>query len=78
MDGNDTLRGLKLSLLEDSYFDQKGYDAYEQMEAIDTANAIKKLSALEKYYKKYQTNTQSLISTTTGSAEYLTIIHLWV
>ena len=37
---------------EDSYFDQQGYNEYEKMESKDTANAIKKLAALEKYYIK--------------------------
>ena len=52
LDEDETLADFKEGMRNENYFDQEGYREYEKMQAKDTANAIKNLSALEKYYKK--------------------------
>ncbi len=52
LDKEQALQDFKLTLLDDGYFDQEGYDRYEEMEAEQTAKAIKRLGSLEKYYAK--------------------------
>ena len=77
LDKEEALQNFKVTLLDDGYFDQEGYDRYEEMEAEQTAKAIKKLGSLEKYYAKIANKYSTLNQYYLGKCQHSHFFPSW-